>query len=157
VDVGPDHEQRHEPREPPERELARVAVGEQPGGERERREGEHVRADVEVRRGRSHPQPDEYGNRDRVKPGAREPHGEPRERRREGRDRPEQLRVEPAGPVGQRHRDLAEPLVRHPPRPRERERVRVGPDEAFLQDDLAGRRVPERAGVAHHPDAPARE
>ena len=98
-------------------------------------DGDQVRADVEVRRPGRQRQPDDG---DRARPGAARSAGAdaPATRTPPRRSSPRDAsrRVEPADPVGEGHADLAEPLVRHPPRAGEGERVRVGVDEPVGQD-----------------------
>ena len=52
---------------------------------------------------------------------------------------------------------FAEPLVRDPPLAGERERIRVGVEEAVGEDALADARVPERPRIAEEVRPPAGE
>jgi len=129
VDVGPDHEDRHELPEAPRREPSRLDISEPPAGQPEAEERGQVRPGEEVGRPDGQAQDDQG---DRRRPGQAAPEESMRqpavEQPKRGR-RQQQEAIQPAEGVDGRHRALAEPLVRHPGPPGEREAEWIGVEQ----------------------------
>ena len=103
---------------------------------------------MKMRRRRGHGQQHQRTHRNRMKPRVQQSNCEPSEDGRENCDGAEEKGIESAEAMDACHRNFAEPLVRHPPIARERERVRIAANEAVRENAFAGSDVPESAGIA---------
>jgi hypothetical protein len=128
-----------------------LEIGQVHGEDRHTGDRRQVRADVEVSRTGRDPGGENDRHHRRVDPGPQQPKSNARiDTGKDGRG-PEQEHVKAADPIDDRHRAFAEPLIRDPLPPGERERERVAVNEPLGENPIPGGHVPERARVVKKP------